>query len=411
MGISPRVLTELFGSAGCPITERRLTDWRAKRWIPDVYRAERPAGTGRGAHYEWPDREIIAQVFTLLGVLELRGRMETASVLAWFSGFDVPRHDIRDLWVAFEALPWKNTLRSALAGEEGSVQDAVHILVTGERQKQRKKKDGYSDGFIDVMTRMGVDPAFDARTDLPSERVAKILAGDVPELVQHGAEMLSADVVRGVVVLGQDYWSAPRRIEVIQSIPDKMLAKAHADVRFLLSPYRAWLESSVSKMADGCVTDFEPLLWMAPRLAWRAGRFLMQLDIALRRLGYGDEVDTTIAKLRDLAAEDETRDVVSVFKQYWYALHPSDAPDLAEDASNALAQKFKGDPACDKAAEIFHSIGPALKNLWLPRLQLALAEAAMEGIENPAASTARHRNPLPTIGDGRSEGKVLRQNW
>ncbi len=45
------------------------------------------------------------------------------------------------------------------------------------------------------------------------------------------------------------------------------------------------------------------------------------------------------------------------------------------------------DPAYDKAAEIFQSIGPALKVLWLPRLQLALAEAAMEGIENPAAST------------------------
>ena len=43
------------------------------------------------------------------------------------------------------------------------------------------------------------------------------------------------------------------------------------------------------------------------------------------------------------------------------------------------------DPAYGKAAEIFQSIGPALKNLWLPRLQLALAEAAMEG----------HREPVP----------------
>jgi hypothetical protein len=71
MSISPRVLTELLGSAGYPITERRLTDWRAKRWIPDVRRGERPGGTGRGAHYEWPENEIIAQVFTLLSVLEL----------------------------------------------------------------------------------------------------------------------------------------------------------------------------------------------------------------------------------------------------------------------------------------------------------------------------------------------------
>ena len=143
MSISPRALTGLLESAGYPITERRLTDWRAKRWIPDVCRGVRPVGTGRGAHYEWPEREIIAQVFTLLSVLELRGRMETASVLAWFSGFDLPRDDIRNMWVDFEALPLEKTLRWALAGEKGSDQDAVHILVAGERQKQSKKKDGY----------------------------------------------------------------------------------------------------------------------------------------------------------------------------------------------------------------------------------------------------------------------------
>ena len=390
MGISPRVLTELLESAGCPVTERCLTDWRAKRWIPDLCRGVRPAGTGRGARYEWPDREVIAQVFTLLSMLELRGRMGTASVLAWFSGFDVPRDDIRNLWAAFEALPWEKTRRWALAGEEGSVQDVVDILLMGERQKQRKKKDGYSDGFVDAITRLSVDPAFDARAHLPSERVAKILAGDVPKFANGaGAEiapLLSADIVRGIAILVQDYWSAPRLMEVIQTIPDEMITKAHADVRFLLSPYRAWVESSVSKLADDCLTDYEySLLWIGPGLAWKAGRFLMRLDIALRRLGYENEVDATIAMLRDLASKDETRELVRVFKRYWQTFVGSHALGLTEDASSALAQQLMSDPAYDKAAESFKPIGPALKNLWLPRLQQALAEAATEGIENPEA--------------------------
>lgn len=38
--------------------------------------------------------------------------METANVLTWFSGFDVPRDDIRKLWVDFEALPMEKTLDS-----------------------------------------------------------------------------------------------------------------------------------------------------------------------------------------------------------------------------------------------------------------------------------------------------------
>jgi hypothetical protein len=398
MSISPQALTELLESAGYPITERRLTDWRAKRWIPDMCRGVRLAGTGRGARYEWPDREIIAQVVTLLNMRELRGRMGTASVLAWFSGFDVPRDDIRNLWAAFEALPWEKTLLGALAGEEGSVQDAVNILLIGERQRQRKKKDGYSDGFVDVITRMEVDPAFDARTNLPTQRVAKILAGDVPKFANGaGAEiapLLSADIVRGVVVLVQDYWSAPRLMEVIHGIPDEMLAKAHDDVRFLLSPYRAWVESCVTKMAGGCLTDFEySLLGVAPRLAWRTGRLLLRLDIALRRLGYADEVDATIAMLREVAAKDETREVVSAFTRYWEALARSYDPGLAEDTSSALAQELMKDPAFDKAAEIFQSIGPALKNLWLPRLQQALTEAATEDTENPAAPSFRSPGP------------------
>jgi hypothetical protein len=167
MTISPQVLTELLGNAGYPISERRLTLWRTKRWIPSVCRGERPVGTGRGAYYEWPHREIIAQVFTLLSMRELRGRMETASLLAWFSGFDVPRDDIRNLWVDFESLCWEKTL--LVAGEESTVKDAVDMLVTEEQQKQRRKKDGYSDEFIDIITRMGVGPGFRSQ-DAPAKR-------------------------------------------------------------------------------------------------------------------------------------------------------------------------------------------------------------------------------------------------
>jgi hypothetical protein len=402
MGISPRVLAELLGRAGYPITERRLTQWGARRWIPRVCRGERPTGTGRGAYYEWPDREIIAQVFTLLNMFALRGRMETASLLAWFSGFHVPYDDIRSLWVDFESLRLGKTLQAA--GAESTVKDAVNWLVSEEQVKQRKKKDGYSDGFVDFITRMGVDPALDVRTYLSSERVAMILAGN-PKLVEFGtaiASMLSADTVRSFAILVQPYWSTPRLKEVIQSVPDEMLTKAHADVRFLLDPYRAWVEWSVSKMADGRITDFEQTaLWVGPLLAWRAGRFLMQLNIALRDLGYGDEVDVTMAMLRDVAAKDETREVVSALKRGWQTLASSYAPGLGKDATDAIAQDLRRDPAYDKIAEIFQSIGPALKDLWLPRLQLALAEAAMEGIKNPAASMGRHR---PTTDDYRGGG-------
>jgi hypothetical protein len=400
MSITPRALAELLSGAGYPVTERRLTDWRTKRWIPDVCRGERPRGTGRGAHYEWQDGEIIAQVFTLLNMLELRGRMETASVLAWFCGFDVPR-DMRGLWVSFERLPWEKALSWALAGEDGSVKDAVDMLVLDEQLKQRKKTDGYSDGFVDALGRMGVDPTFDARTYLPTERIEKILGGDdVPRLAKHGAEiasMLSADNVRRAAILVQDYWSTPRRITVIQGIPDEMLAKAHADVRFLLTPYRKWVESSLVAIPHGVISDSEMgLLWIGSRLAWQAGRLLMQLDIALRRLGYGNEVDATISMLRDLAADDDMREVARAFRRDWQLMgraYPG-STEATGAAADAVADELLRDPVYDKAGPLLRPVANALGQLWMPRLQLAFA-AAVEGVEDEAASTARYRSPAP----------------
>jgi len=169
---------------------------------------------------------------------------------------------------------------------------------------------------------------------------------------------------------------------VIQRVPDEMLARAHADVRFLLSPYRAWVESSVRRMADEGLTDGEwSMLWMGPRLAWQVGRLLMELDIALRRLGCGDEVDATIAMLRDLAARDETRHVVEMFREHWQALARSEIPGDAEHASNELAKELRKDSAYEQAGEIFMSFGGALKDLWLPPIRRVLAEASKDDLE------------------------------
>jgi hypothetical protein len=106
----------------------------------------------------------------------------------------------------------------------------------------------------------------------------------------------------------------------------------------------------------------------------------MLLDIALRRLGYGAELDATIAMLRDLAAKDETRDVVKAFKDDWQALASLCASGHAENAASVLYLERGKDPAYGHVAEIFQSVGPALEDLWLPRLRLTLAEAAQDGV-------------------------------
>jgi hypothetical protein len=405
MGITPRALAELLG-----IRERVLTDWRVRGWIPDLDRVARRVGTGRGAYYEWPDREIIAHVATIDHALRFeRGRMETAGILAWFTGFDVPRADIRDLWARFENLPWQKARRWAQADEDEPDQDVVNALVAEYRHQQHKKKSGYPDEVVELIARMSLDPSFDFSTRPLGRRTAKILAGnDVPmpfkvaawlcglpvsftdpvfgdDIYADDLQLLPADVVRGLAIVKRDYWSsAPRLIEVIRAIPDDTLIRAHADVRFLLSPYRAWLESVMSTVASATDPDLEcsdleeSLLRFGPRLAWMTGRQLLKLDIALRRLGCGGQVDETIAMLQELTARDEIRQAASLFMRDWEAkVSPY------ESAPGALAPQDTWTPVPEGAAAILQSIGLALKNLWLPRLKLALAEAAGEGAERP----------------------------
>jgi hypothetical protein len=88
---------------------------------------------------------------------------------------------------------------------------------------------------------------------------------------------------------------------------------------------------------------------MGPHIAWKAGRFLMRLDIALRRRGNGDEVEATIATLRNLAAKNETLDVVRVFKEHWQVLAARQARSDGEafaspDHMNPAAGPTQGRP-------------------------------------------------------------------
>ena len=130
-GITPTEVRRRLEGCDLLISERRLTDWRVRGWLPKLTRARPAQGAGPRAHYVWRDPDVVEQTLTLVVSLGLRGRLESARLLTWFSGFDYPIVQMRDDWADFEGRPWRFERRRALAGFRGSDEDALELTEAG----------------------------------------------------------------------------------------------------------------------------------------------------------------------------------------------------------------------------------------------------------------------------------------
>jgi hypothetical protein len=311
--VTPQEVCLLLEEAGFPMTERRLTDWRARRYLPEVKQTVGSRQGGRGSFYEWPDDEVALQALTLCAMRAIRGRMETAVVMTWFSGFNYPIAFIRPLWAKFEALPWRYALDSAMEGEKLTDADAVETLVTEAAAATLDPR--VSPDFKKARARIILDPHYDPSRDLTSGQ-ARQIGRDVLELLSRrpSAKKVSpgslqpealppirGEYVKVFLALVRDYWSRPRLVELIQAAPSELLLAAHRDVRLLMGLYRRFVTDAIDRALVGDAPGWS--LWLAPRVAWQVGRFLLLLDIGLRREGFEKEVDATIAALRSRARQ------------------------------------------------------------------------------------------------------------
>jgi hypothetical protein len=291
--ITPAQVVSELARCGIRVTERVLESWRKQGSLPPLERVE-PLPGSKDARYVWRDTDVLLRVFTLLAMKRVRGRMDSAVVMTWLAGFDYPIPLMRELWAHFEELGWRRALRQAGEGLPINPADAVEVLV-GEAYATRQGRKR-SRQFVDALIRLDVDPHFDPTTDLTLAQADQIRR-DLGQLSHNGAELMDAvrpEHVRGVASLIQDYYSAPKLAALIRTLPDSDLTAVHRDCRFVFGLYRGWLTEAVTS-GDPESVALDPVartLW--PRIVWQAGRFLMLMDLAVRRAGLGSVIDATV---------------------------------------------------------------------------------------------------------------------
>jgi hypothetical protein len=322
MTLTAAEVLRLLRQAEYWMTERCLVDWRTRGHLPAMKRGARPGG-GRGAHYTWPDAEILAHIVTLIEACDVRYRMDTADVLAWFAGFDYPISFIREKWASFEKLGLEAMVRRASAGDSLSLEDAVPVILAEARSGRDAER--FSQTFVEAVTRMDVDPAFDASIDVTTRRATEMrtdLLGMFGIHLPEDAEMadlmalVTPERVRALFIAGQDYWSAPRFGRLVEKLPEGLLAKAHADCRTILMPYREWLTDRILRgRSRPSGSEFAAVVPMAVA---RLGRMLLKLDIFLRRKGLGSDVDATVSAVRTLFEDPWVRATFREFQREYF---------------------------------------------------------------------------------------------
>lgn len=304
-GLTPRDVSQQLERCGYHITERRLTNWRQRDWLPPLdVRRGRGTGAGRGARYAWRDPDMAGRVLTLLSLLQLRGRMDSAVVLAWFAGYrQESLEQMRSLWADFEERPWSVALAGAVDPPE--IAQAVDDLVwTAERERTARH---HSPEFVRALIRFDVDPAFHPLALGPAEleRIHRDLASLNPQAdaLMHG---LRPEQLKSALAFLHEYWSAPRLVELIRNLSLDDLAAVRRDCEFVLVLYRNWLRHAIAAPERGQPVD-RAALWLAPRVTWQLGRWLMLADIALRRFGLGAQVAASLGLVAAVAQDTRVR--------------------------------------------------------------------------------------------------------
>lgn len=341
------------------ITPRRLVDWRERDYLPPVMRVQR-ADNARGAEYRWPDDEVIGHVTCILDSLKIRGRMDSATVMAWFCGFDYPIDVARTRWMAFEHLGLEAAVRHAGAGRGISLASATRVLIAGAKKTRLARK--YSDASISTLIRMDVDPGFDAR---------KITAGDAAAILddlkrradgRHRAfDTATPEHIRVGATLLQDYLSGPRVVELIRHLDAELLARAHADVRLLTTPYRAWLRHGPARIGGRTAVRF------VPRLMWQVGRVLLLADIALRRLGFGEPIDTMMEFLQNVADDPENQKLYGLLTRTYTEW--TDAGGKLHGFAEELSRRAEAEDNFRRMVEIPAQVGTTILEIWSPHAQ------------------------------------------
>ena len=95
MALTPKQVVNELAKTGRRMTERKLTDWRARELLPKL--SEKGKGRGKGKVYFWTQPDILDRAAF---VADHKG-WDTSRVLLvlWCCGFEVPQKTLKEAWL------------------------------------------------------------------------------------------------------------------------------------------------------------------------------------------------------------------------------------------------------------------------------------------------------------------------
>ena len=99
MSYTPTELVAALDRHGVEVTERRLTDWRAKGLLPPLKKIG--LGRGKGTRQFWENDEVLQQAIAAEYFLYRKSRTRYALSRLWLAGFDVPVELGKATWLEY----------------------------------------------------------------------------------------------------------------------------------------------------------------------------------------------------------------------------------------------------------------------------------------------------------------------
>jgi hypothetical protein len=284
---SERQLFDAMAGGGRAVMLATLTVWRQRGLLPPF--ASAGLGSGKGRSYFWREELIYARACFVYDALRRRENLDSALLLLWLSGFEVPIAIVRRVWAH----------RARIRKSWTVVQTETKPLVGMIRRKDRAKT-GKQQNILPAETILRDVLLAVIETIAPQDTAALKLRKEVFDRVWRTLRLNSVTKPRAgrptierFLILAEAAWSLLERSDLILKATDieMMIGRRHL----------ATLAEFVNCTGpDNRNMNTQLVPYWSPEMAEGVGAPLFSFIVALVKSGYGSQLDSTATELRAL---------------------------------------------------------------------------------------------------------------
>lgn len=309
MSLTEQALIEVFDQKEIPISQRVLTDWRRKHYLPPLQ--SRGLGRGQGKIYFWTEADIIERAVLVDELLNIGFKGTRINMVLWLLGYDMPLYLVRErLQTGIEKFERQMTGGNSSGGE---VEDYISQFVfnyyrLAERlnrqfpdlQLPTNRRPEEMEMFMNLLSNSVYslyDTPFEEGARAALER-SRSGAGEQSEGDGEVKPAKTEEELRLQWDFFRQYFSLTKLKTALLWAGDGELLKARADVSGIFK--------SLGELLSG-MPEAEALKPIRLHAAYTLGSVMILVDLSLRHSGLGLLIELGLTKLHEHLAEQRRR--------------------------------------------------------------------------------------------------------